>query len=95
MPTLIQNLYKEITIELGNLKTSKDEDQVIIINLLKKIHCLSYIVINMNIDVGFPNKVEGIKQYRQSVIYSENVHFIQICNTKVSEIKDNDNGCSL
>jgi len=28
MSTIIQNLYEEITDELGNLKTDKDEDKV-------------------------------------------------------------------
>ena len=39
MPTIIQGLYAEITHDSRNLKTSKDEDQVIINNLLKMIHC--------------------------------------------------------
>ena len=29
MPTIIQDFYDEITHELGNLKTDKDNDQVI------------------------------------------------------------------
>ena len=41
MPTIIQGLYEEKTNELRNLKTSTDEDQVIITNLIKMFHCLS------------------------------------------------------
>ena len=35
MSTIGQDLYEEITHDLKNLKTDKDEDQVIIKNLLK------------------------------------------------------------
>ena len=42
MPTIIDALYEEITNESGNLKTDKDEDQVIFDDLLKLIHCLSF-----------------------------------------------------
>ena len=58
------------------------------------IHCLSYDVFNKNIDMNFLNNVEVIKQYRQSVLNSKNVHF-WFCNTKVSEVKGNDNGYSI
>ena len=75
MPTMIQDLYEEITSNLGNLKTDKDNDQVIIKNYLKMIHCLSYDVYNNNIDMDFLNKVEVFKQYRQSVMNSENNDF--------------------
>ena len=70
MSTIIHDLYKEITHDLRNLKPSKDEDQVVVDNLLKMIHCLSYDVYNNNIDMDFLNKVDVIKQYRQSVIKS-------------------------
>ena len=39
MPTTIQGLYEETTNELKKLKTDKDEDQVIVNNLSKVIHC--------------------------------------------------------
>ena len=54
---IIQELYEDITKELGKLKTDKDKDQVINNNLLKMIHCLSYDVYNNNIDVNFLSKV--------------------------------------
>ena len=47
-------------------------DQVIINNLLKLLHCLSYDVFDNKIDMDFLNKVEFNKQYRQSVINSGN-----------------------
>ena len=54
MPTIIQNLYEEITKELGNFKTDKDEDQVVINVSFKTIHCLSYDPNNNNnIDMDF------------------------------------------
>ena len=53
MPTLIQDLYEEITNEIKNLKTDKDENQVIIITLLKMILCLNYDVYINNIDMFF------------------------------------------
>ena len=45
--------------------------------------------------MDFLNKNEVIKQYRQSIMNSENVIFFQICKTKASEIKENDKGCSI
>ena len=30
MPTIIKDLHEELTVELGKLKTDKNEDQVII-----------------------------------------------------------------
>ena len=57
------------------------------------IHCLSYDVYNNDIDMDFLNKVEVIKQNRQSVRISENVEFFSSVK-KFSEIKDNDIGCS-
>ena len=71
----IQGFYGGITNELGDLKTSNDEDQVIFKNLLKLIHCLSYDVYINDIDMDLFNKVEIIKQYRQTVMNSENVFF--------------------
>ena len=76
MATIIQDLYEEITNELRNLKTSKEKDEVIINNLLKMIHCLSYDVYNNNIDMDYLNKVEVIKQYRQTVINSGKIFFL-------------------
>ena len=61
MQTIIQDLFKQITNEIGKLKTDKDEDQVIINNLLKEINCLSYDVYK-NIDMDFLSKVEVNRQ---------------------------------
>ena len=87
MPAIIQDLYEEITHDLRNLKSSKDEDQVIVDNLLKMIHCLSYDVYNNNIDMDFSNKVEVIKQYRQSVINSGNKDFFLPIVQKIQRLK--------
>ena len=87
MPTIIQGLYEEITKELGNLKTDKDEDQVIVNNLVKMIHCLSYHVYNNNIDIDFLNKVEVIKQHRHLVINSENKDFFLPIVQKFQRLK--------
>ena len=75
MPTIIQDFYEEPTNEIGNLKTDRDKDQVIIIKLSKIIHCLIYGVYNKNIDRDFVNKVEVIKQLKQSRMNSETVDF--------------------
>ena len=87
MSTIIQDLYDEITHDLGNLETDKDEYQVIIDNLLIMIHCLSYDVYNNNIDMVFLNKVEVIKQYRQTVRNSENVNFLKSVIQKLQKLK--------
>ena len=69
MPTTIQDFYEERTYELKNLKTDEDKDQVIINNLLKMIHCLSYDVSINIIDMDFPEKNEAFDdQCRQSVM---------------------------
>ena len=78
MPTVIQNFYEETTNEFGNVKFDKEKDQDIIDNLLKMIRCLSYGVHNNNIDMDFSNKIEVIKQYKQSVMNSKKVIFFQI-----------------
>ena len=75
MSTITQDLYEEIAHNLRNLISSKNEDRVVVDNLLKMIHCLSYDVYNNNIGMVFINKVEVIKQYRQSVINSGNKSF--------------------
>ena len=41
MPTIIQDLYEEITNELRNLKTDKNKDQVKINKLIRMNHCIS------------------------------------------------------
>ena len=43
--------------------------------------------------MNFLNKVEVIKQYRQSVLNSENIFWFR--NTKVYEVNDTDNGYSI
>ena len=63
MGTIIKVLYGETTNEIGNLKTDKDKDQVIIKSLIKMIHCLSYDVYNNKTDMDVLNKVEAFKQY--------------------------------
>ena len=45
--------------------------------------------------MDFLNRVEDIKQYRQTVMNSENVNFFQICNTRTSGVKGNDDGCCI
>ena len=77
MPTIKQDLLEKTINYLKNLKTSKDEDQSIINDLLKTIHCLSYDVYNNNIDMDFLNKVEVVEQYRQTVMNSENFNFLK------------------
>ena len=47
----------------------------IINNLLKLICSLSHNVYNNNFNMVFLNKIEFIKQYRQSVFKSENINF--------------------
>ena len=42
MPTFLEDLFEEITHELGNLKTDKVKDRVKINNFLKNVRCLSY-----------------------------------------------------
>ena len=58
------------------MKTDKNKDQVIIIKLIKMIHCLFYDDFKNNIDMAFLNKVEFFKQYRQSVLNSEIIDFL-------------------
>ena len=87
MPTITQDLYEEITNELRNLKTDKEEDQIINNILLKKIHCLGYGVYNNIIDINFLNNVEVIKQYRQSVMNSENADFFVSVIRKLQILK--------
>ena len=62
MPTIIQDLYGEITNGLRDLKTDKVKDQIIIKYLIKLIHCSIYDVYNKIIRVVFLNKDEDIKQ---------------------------------
>ena len=87
MTTLIHDLYEKITNELRTLKTSKDEDQVIIKILLKRIHSLSYDVYNKNIDMDFLNKVEVNKKNRQIVINSGNKDFFPAIVRKFQRLK--------
>ena len=50
---------------------------------------------NNIIDMDFLKKIEVIKQNRQSVINSGKKRFFSPNNTDISEIKDNENGCSI
>ena len=79
---MIQNLYEAINNELRNLKSDKDEDQVINSNLLKMIHCLSYDGHNNKIDMDFLQKVEVIKQNTQVVKIREYVDFFESVKQK-------------
>ena len=49
------------------------------------IHCLNYDVHNKIIDMNFLNKVEVKKQFRQSVMSSENVCFS--CRSVIQKIQ--------
>ena len=53
MLIILTDLYEEKTNELGKLKIDKDEDQVIINELLKMIHCLCCDVYNNKSDMDF------------------------------------------
>ena len=75
MPTIIQDLYEEVTHDLRTLKASKDEDQVVIKKLSKMIHCFSYDVYNNNIDMDSLNKVEVNIKFKQTIINSGNKDF--------------------
>ena len=87
MPNIFHHFYEKTTNELRNLKTDKEEDQVIINNLFKMIHCSRYDVYNNNIDMDFLNKVEVIKQYRQSVMNSGNVDLFETVIEKFLKFK--------
>ena len=87
MPTMFQELFEELTKELGNLKTDEDKDQVIIDGLLQIIHCSIYDIYNNDIDLDFLNKVEDIKQYRQPEMTSENIDFFLSVIKKVQRFK--------
>ena len=69
-----------------NLKTNKDEDQVINIRVSKMIHCLRYDVYNNNIDMDILNKVEVFKQYRQPVMNRENFDYFKSVIQKLLEL---------
>ena len=49
--------------------------------------CLSYDVYNNNLDMNFLNPVEIIKQYRQSVMYIDNVNFFKSVIEKFQKLK--------
>ena len=51
------------------------------------IHCLSYDVYNFKFDMGFQNKLEDIKQYRQPVMTKDNVDFLGSVLQKFWRIK--------
>ena len=87
MPYLFQYLYEEIMNDLKNLKTDKEKDQVIIDNLMRMTNSLSCDVYNNNINMNFLNKVEVIKQYRQSVMYEYNVDFFKSIIEKFLKFK--------
>ena len=67
MPTIIQDFFEQITSEIRILKTDNARDQVNKSNKLIKIHCISYDVYNIIIDMDFSNKVEVIKQNKKNL----------------------------
>ena len=87
MPCLFQYLFEEIMNDLKNLKTDIDKDRVIIDNLLRMTNSLRCDVYNNNINMIFLNKVEIIKQYRQSVMYEDNVDFFKTIIQKFQKYK--------
>ena len=87
MPYLFQYLFAEIMNDLKNLKTDIDKDRVIIDNLIRISNSLRCDVYNNNINMNFLNKVEVIKQYRQSVMYEDNVDFFKTIIQKFQKFK--------
>ena len=87
MPYLFQYLFEEIMNDLKNLKTDKDKDRVIIDTLIRMTNSLSGDVYNNNINMNFLNKIEIIKQYRQSVMYEDNVDFFKTIIQKFLKFK--------
>ena len=72
---------------MRTFKTDKDKDQDNIDKFLKMIRCLSYDAYSNIIDMDFLNKVEGNKQYRQSLMNSENVNFFKSVIQKIQRLK--------
>ena len=73
---------------MKTFESDKDEDQIIIIKILKMIHCLSYDVYNKNIEeMDFLDEVDVIKQNRQTVMNSENDNFFKSVIEKFLELK--------
>ena len=64
MPTILQHMYREIINQLINLETDKDEDQLIIITLIKTILCLYCDFFISNIILESLIIIHVIKQYR-------------------------------
>ena len=87
MPFLFQYLFEEILNDLKNLKTDIDKDRVIIDNLIRMTNSLRCDVYNNNINMNFLNKVEIIEQYRQSVMYEDNVGFFKTIIQKFQNFK--------
>ena len=87
MPYLFQYLFEEIMNDLKNLKTDKDKDRVIIDTLIRMTNSLSRDFYNDNINLNFLNKIEIIKQYRQSVMYEDNVDFFKTIIQKFQKFK--------
>ena len=87
MPYLFQYLYEDIMNDLKNLKTDKEKDLVIIDNLIRMTNTLSCDVYNNNNNMNFLNKVEIIEQYRQSVMYEDNVDFFKTIIEKFLKFK--------
>ena len=69
------------------MKTDTDKDQVNNNNLLKMSQCFFYAVYINKIHLDVFNKVEVIKQYRQSVMKSENVDFCGFVIQNIQRLK--------
>ena len=73
MPTLIQPLYEELINILKNTIWIKIKINLNVNKILKIIRSSKSDVYNDKIDMEFLNKIEVNKQYRQSVINTENI----------------------
>ena len=69
------------------MKTDKDKDRVITDNLIRMTNSLRFDVYNNTINMNFLNKVEVIEQYRQSVMYEDNVDFFKTIIQKIQKFK--------
>ena len=87
MPYFFQYFFEEVMNYLKNLKTDRDKDRVIIDTLIRMTNSLRSDVYNNNINMNFLNEVEIIKQYRQSVMYEDNVDFFKTIIQKFQKFK--------
>ena len=95
MHIVIKRFHKELFNQLQNLKTAKGKDQINITKSQKIIRSLRYDVYNGFIYIESRNKIELIKQYRQSVMTSEFIDFSHSVIQNFSGFKSNNNGYSI